>query len=399
MGYRAIDCQGFAGGFTLGVVQAGFTLIGKREMKGGFGVQNCEVNRHLLGDEWRTEVGDPASWSVPSGGADLVFGNPPCSGWSVMSTKNFRGADSPILACTVSFVDYAARVMPQIAIFESVQQGRTREDGHAFMRMLHARLEERTSEQWFLHHVRHNAYSVGGAAQRKRYFWVASRVPFGIEEPKLRRYPTLADVIGDLEGLADTWQYQPYRQPPTWWSKDLRADSGVVDGHVTINNPLTRRIRDLGATVEWKPGEHIAVPARRAYETNGALPKSWQHLTEKLVANDWNMGFTTPVKWRPDEPGRVVTGGGPQSVVHPWHNRTITHRETARILGFPDNWLILPLRGMPGLSLTWGKGITVQCGQWIGYWAKQALDGKPGSYVGEKLSEREYDIDVTHSYK
>jgi len=36
--YRAVDCQGFAGGFTLGMVQAGFHLVGKREMKAGFGV-------------------------------------------------------------------------------------------------------------------------------------------------------------------------------------------------------------------------------------------------------------------------------------------------------------------------------------------------------------------------
>lgn len=77
--YSAVDVMGFAGGFTLGVVQAGFKLIGKRELPGGFGVANCEANRHLLGDSWQTEVGQERSWT-PVRDAQLLFGNPPCSG-------------------------------------------------------------------------------------------------------------------------------------------------------------------------------------------------------------------------------------------------------------------------------------------------------------------------------
>lgn len=74
---RAVDVLGFAGGFTLGVVQAGFELVGKREMKGGFGVANCEANRALLGNGWKSQAVDPAEWEVLP--AELVFGNPPCS--------------------------------------------------------------------------------------------------------------------------------------------------------------------------------------------------------------------------------------------------------------------------------------------------------------------------------
>jgi site-specific DNA-cytosine methylase len=77
MVYRAIDVMGFAGGFTLGMTQAGFELAGKRELPGGFGVANCEANRHLLGDKWQTQVGHAESWEVIDG-VDVVFGNPPC---------------------------------------------------------------------------------------------------------------------------------------------------------------------------------------------------------------------------------------------------------------------------------------------------------------------------------
>ena len=69
MAHTFIDALGFAGGFTLGMVQAGFELVGKREMKGGFGVPNCEANRHLLGNGWRSEAIDPAHIARPDPGS------------------------------------------------------------------------------------------------------------------------------------------------------------------------------------------------------------------------------------------------------------------------------------------------------------------------------------------
>lgn len=397
MTYTAIDCQGFAGGMTLGVVQAGFKLIAKREMKGGFGVANCEVNRHLLGVDWHAEAVSPEAWSVPQGGADLVFGNPPCSGFSVLSSKEFRGADSKINACMWSFVEYAARVCPQIAIFESVQLAYAQ--GHQLMRDLRLRLEELTGEQWDLHHVLHNALSVGGPAMRKRYFWVASRVPFGVDTPKLEWIPELRDVIGDLVGLRDQWTFQPYRKPPTWYSQRLRNLAGVVDGHIFIDNPNTRRTRQLLAAVDWLPNEHAQKVTRRYFDRYGELPPLWEHLTEKLKGQDFFQGFNTPTMWNPEHHARVITGAGLLNTVHWKEQRTYTHREAARILGFPDDWRIEPLRDVSGLFLTWGKGITVDCGRWVANLAKRALDGSPAQGTGELIGDREFLHDVTNAWK
>ena len=395
--YRAVDVLGFAGGFTLGMVQAGYELVGKRELPGGFGVASCEANRHLLGDGWRAEAVKPEQWSVVD--ADVVFGNPPCSGFSVMSNKHFRGADSPINECMYNFVRYAARVGPAVAVFESVAVARTRADGLVLMRRLRELLEELTHDSWDLYHVRHNALSVGGAAMRRRYFWVVSRVPFGVEIPALRRIPTLNEIIGDLADHPLTWSRQPYVRPATWWSSSRRSKEQVFDGHAVHVTPLENRIMDLLAAVEWNPGEAIATIARRHYDRYGRLPLSWQNTEKKIVANDFSMGFTTPVRWDGAGFARVITGGSLATVVHPTKNRLITHREAARILGFPDDWRAATLRHLPGLSLTWGKGITVDCGRWIGSWIREALDGSPGSHRGVSIGEREWDIDVTHSYR
>jgi site-specific DNA-cytosine methylase len=397
--YTAVDCQGFAGGFTLGAVQAGFKLVGKREMQGGFGVANCEANRHLLGDDWVSEAVVPEAWSVPSGGADLVFGNPPCSGFSVLSSKSFRGVESKINACMWAFSNYAAKVAPQIAIFESVPLAFTQ--GHSLMTALFESLREKCPDpNWKLYHVRHNAYALGGPAMRARYFWVAARIPFGIEIERPGKLPVFRDIIDDLATQDEgTWGPQAYTGTPTWYSSRFWSSTGTVDGHVAIDNPNTRRTRDILAELDWQPGEYAQKATRRFFEKHGKLPDSWGHLQSKLIERDFAQGYNTPTMWHPDKPARVVTGAGMLNGVHYSEKRTFTHREVARVMGFPDDWLIEPLQNVPGLFMTWGKGITVDCGRWIARWALRALEGNPGTHVGGLVAEDQYLIDVTNAWK
>jgi site-specific DNA-cytosine methylase len=367
----------------------------------GFGVPNCEANRHLLGYDWKTQVGDPDLWEPED--VEFVFGNPPCSGFSLLSAKHFRGADSAINHCMWAFESMVERCMPhvQIAAFESVQQAYAEKSGgRELMRQLHAKLERETGYAWGLFHVLHNAASVGGAAIRRRYFWVVSRIPFGIELPDVQRVPDLMDVIGDLEGLGATWERQPYRRPPSWWAADKRSDTYTVDGHAWRVTPAIRRALDLLEGTHWGQKEIISQVARRYYELHGKLPDSWpQANQDKLIASDFLMGYNQLTRWRGDKMARVITGGGLDLVMHPTEDRTITHREVARIQGFPDDWLIKPLRGQAGLHMTWGKGIPVDCGRWIGSWVHRALDGQPGTYSGERAGEREWIIDVTERYR
>lgn len=296
------------------------------------------------------------------------------------------------------FADYVAKVRPQLAIFESVQQAFT--GGLELMRALRDRVETSTGERWTLHHVLHNNASVGGAAIRRRYFWIVSRIPFGIEEPKVERVPTLWDVIGDLEGLGSTWQAQPYRRPATWWSRTRRSDVGVVDGHWFHETPNVRRSVDLMRGVPWGFKETMSVVARRYYARHGKLPDSWFN-AERIIAKDFMMGFNQVNRWHPGRVARVITGGGLDVILHPYEERTLTHREVARIQGFPDDWTIEGIRMIrePGLKQTWGKGIPVDVGRWIGGWIRRALDGNPGPMVGEPHGDREFKIDVTEAYR
>lgn len=385
--------MGFAGGFTLGVVQGGYELVGKRELPGGFGVANCEANRALLGDQWQTEVGPAEEWTTVRD-VQLLFGNPPCSGFSLMTDRRHRGVDSKINACMHALFNYAGRVRPDVVVMESVRQAFT--GGRSLMVALRARLEELTGLRYGLWHVFQDALDLGGAARRPRYFLVASRVPFGVDYPTLRRRPLLRDVWDDLRDQPQSWLPQPYRRPPTWWSTSARADSVAVDGHVARTGLPTRRALDLLELAErdggWPAGWAIGRVAKRCYERFGYLPDSWSHTVPKLVAKDFQMGFTTVHRWDADKPARVITGAAIDMVLHPWEPRTITHREAARVMGFPDDWRLLPLRAEASLRATHGKGITVQCGRWIADQVRRALDGQPGNVTGELIGDREWHV-------
>jgi len=392
MGFRAVDCQGFGGAFALGVVQSGFTLVGKREDVGGFGMPLMLSNRHLLGKQWDAEACPPDEWTPVD--ADLVFGNPPCSGFSGLSVciapqagqvglrkqhasgrVDWRGIDSKANACMWNLIDFAAKCSPRAVIFESVAQaGRA---GRPLMLALRSKLEDLTRQEWHLTHVFQNDLSLGGCAMRKRYFWVATREPFGVEVPKLDRVLTLRDAIEDLEDVP----------------------LGMMDGHVTLPSQRARRLAWLAANAAWKPGEMSGTALRRIVDSK-ELSEDWYTREGHIARTDSGTSLYAPRRWDYDKPARVLTGLALEENVHPTLPRTFTYREAARIMGYPDDWTMEPAVERRGVGAKWiGKQIPVAAGRWIATWAKASLEGAPGELRGEEVGERERCIDVTHAWK
>lgn len=404
---RFVDVHGFAGGLTLGVVQSGgFELVGKKELPGAFGAANMEANRHLLPGPWVTQDAQYRDWEPIE--AELVAGNPPCSGFSLLSTKAFRGPNSKINACMHGITEYAAIVKPQIFMFESVQGAYT--SGHELMRTLRQKLEDQSGLKYDLTHVLHSAKTVGNPQMRRRYLFVAHRIPFGVEPPTPRWLPTVEDAIGDLSGLKLQWEDQPRgRAGSPWVEETPRVRNpyvdgkmimpSMVDGHIGIENTNTRRIKYLLDTVPWHEGEAQNVVARRCYEAQRELPEVWSKRVDILEERDWNMGFNQPVRLKRDHISPVCTGAALDVLVHYQEDRNLTHREVCRLMGFPDTWRLEPLRDVKGLRSTYGKGVTVDVGSWIGPWLRASIDGNPGSLRGDLIGDRERLIDVKNSWK
>lgn len=454
MTLRAVDVHGFGGGFTLGTVQAGFELQAKFSREAGFGVFNTLGNRHLLGDKWESITGHPSEWEIPE--ADYVFGNPPCAAFSTLSRSDFRGKDSSINNFMWELVEQAGRIAPPIVAWESVQQTFTQ--GLELMRELHDRLEEISGKKYTLYHVLHNNLSHGGIAMRKRYFWVASQITFGVDRGRvtrdgdfaeLDRVPVFGDMLDDLAPLGLTMAKQRYktiieRTPAdgegtpwydvlgsTFWTRrEIHDGTGFVDGHDTYHAKGTDLAMNLLniENIEWPPRTPISHVLRTYHKEHGELPKGWQYPTrrrdpetgewvvqskeERLVETNFNMGLSQPFRWSVNRPAQVVTGGAIRGVVHPFLPRFLTHREIARIQGFPDDWEIFPVRKAKDLGPGWGKGVPVQAGRWISRWARAALEGEPGPNTGKPLAvydkraarryggrEREFIINTTNFYK
>lgn len=385
-----VECEGFAGGFALGAVQAGLEMVAKRE-PGRFGVACCEHNRHLLGDAWSVQSGVP-SWTPVR--ADVVLGNPSCGGFSVKSATgsvNSRGADAAANQGMWDFVNFAGRCEATTVAFESVQGARSMPEGHDLMLRLRARLEEVAGAPYGLTHVRHSAHTLGGAARRPRYFWVASRLPFGVGHRDVGATATLRDVIGDLETQTLSMGALPYAAPPTWWSRGKRSPTGFVDGHQTFDSPKAGRLADLLAgPFTWPQGEYLEQFVLRYRDAGLPLPPSQARVS---------VGLGQMVRWTYDEPGRVVVRDASSIAVHPVLDRFLTHREVARVMGYPDDWqLELPSKSMSknDFQYTFGKGVTVECGRWIAHWIKESLEGRPGPLRATATGDREWDVDVTH---
>lgn len=386
---EAVDVQAFAGGFTLGAAQAGFDVIAKREMLGGFGAPSVLNNADLLNPagEIDYEEADPAEWTPKN--VPLVISNPPCSAFSMITNKKHRGMDSSINDCMWATVEYGARCDADIVIFESVMQAFSR--GRELMQALRERMEERTGDKYALHHTIQNGYALGGPAIRKRYFFVISRIPFGIEPPEVVRVPVLREVLGDLLGLdTELVGDQKKKVEESWWVKEqgIGRDDGMVDGHFVQPSKGALRLAQYAAA-GWG-NESFGNFVKRLHETDSVPNFVPEEDVQKWVDKEFRLGFNQASRWHPERAGRVVTGGGPSQIIHPIEDRLISLREAYRLQGFPDTWK-LGFLDRKGGHWGWpGKGIPVQAGKWIAGWAKNALEGNPGGWIGEEIGDNEF---------
>ncbi len=397
MSLTFVDVNGLGGFMSLGFVREGFEMVGRTGTL-DFGNKAAEANRHLLGDGWQSLFSNkPDEWPL-HGKVDVVAGCPPCSGWSCWSGSQNRGPEARAHDHPWAFIHYAARVKPAAVVFESVQQAYTQ--GADMMRGYRDALEQESGVSYDLHHVKMNNLMIGGSSYRPRYFWVAVKkgMPFGVEAQwpgDGAKLPTIMDMIGDLAETPQTWGMQVYQHSLGDKAERLRAASGMFDGHIGRESIHSQRIAEVfeqlpGGNSGWDWGMDLGTALKRCYDAHGTLPPSWKSKEEKIVANDFYLGFTQPYRWRGDTWANVLTGGALDLVIHPTEPRGITHREAARIQGLPDDWLIEPTRYYSPLQSVWGKAVSVDAGTWIARWVRNSLQGAPGAFEPEQLGPREW---------
>lgn len=391
---RAIDVQGFAGGMTLGITGAGFELVGKRELPGGFGVPGVLANQHLLVGHGRVLDYQEGGWDEwEPDDVELVFGNPPCSAFSQLtSDPRLRGPDAPINDCMRALMDFAARCAPPVIVMESVQSAYKK--GHALMLALRDRVEQQTGRRYDAHHLLHQVAWLGGPTKRRRYFLVLVQegLPFGseIDVSWVGRERTLRDAIGDLEDLNElTMAAQPYNEAAdvSEYAAGMRRADGLVDGHDTVKPG--KRLRHA-MELDMRPGDRDYDTFMRAYKAGVKLDDRLPDGIMDAIRNGRaGAGRHYTRRARYDHPSLVVDGSHVQNTVHPVVDRLLTNREVYRIQGYPDAWQLGDFRARE--CVPWpGKGVTVPAGRWVGGLVRRALEGDAPAFHGYEIGEREY---------
>jgi len=448
---RTVDCQGLGGGMTYGFARAGHTFLRKVEQRGDFGFTQCDANRHLIGDTWDYFAGDEPEW--PAIKADVVMGNPPCSGFSMMSVRagsgvsrtDKRGPNAAINSCMWDLVKYASRCEAEFVVMESVQTAGkdSAKGGRVLMRQLRDYMVELTGKHYDLYHCFHNGAALGASSVRRRYFMVLSRRPFGVNIPKVPAVPWLTDVLADID-FVDTTQAGslPYTNPSTWWSHAKRNVNDQCDGNTTwldlwptnhgnrlqtildvgwpegaqLTEILGKYVKDHDG--EWPDSEVWNLKAQQAIY-HRPLKKAVDYdavqagtMTEEEYLTKWKAqalpksrpvtfqgGAYQPRRWRSHHAGLVLAGNGMTDIIHPWVDRTLTYRECARIMGFPDSWDVKPYMENRGGGAVFGKGVLVESGEWIGRAVAAAFNDQPFEHQGELVGDGEYVINLSNIHR
>jgi len=337
-----IDLFAGAGGLSLGFEQAGFDVVAAVEIDPvhcavhKFNFPDCAVLPRsvssLSGTEIREAAGLPEDAKV-----DVVFGGPPCQGFSMIGQ---RSLDDPRNRLVYDFVRLVTELDANYFVFENVKGltvGRQRkfleEVVEAFQ---NAGYQVRLPWKVF------NACDYGVPQQRERLILIGCKKGLNLPDfpaaitraatshsSMLPSGPTVAEAIGDLpdadlfDELVDKDIVKNVKfGEPSRYAAELRA--------------LTNDAWHFGYKRKWDPTiltsswrtDHTEISRRRFSETSSGQNEPISRffkLDEHGVSNTLRAGtdgargaFTSP---RP---------------IHYRHARCITVREMARLHGFPD---------------------------------------------------------------
>lgn len=294
----------FAGAFNVGAEQAGFSVTGQLEPTelGGFGVKSASRR-------WPVAVVPQAAWgSVDFPKIDLLIMNPPCSAYAKNGKR--RGMEDPVMCHLHACVELGFKLAPTAWVWELVPG-----------------IWERDRE--FIENMAQRANSVGyhctafltsaalhGSSQkRERFHFVASKVQLDWSKLPIKPWQTVRQALSGLDGS------QPNSAP---------VSSGALDAILPYVPP--------GTYINQLPDSVL----REHYKPRG---KPWDGPQRPGVSR---------IRMQWDGPCATIVGG--PSVVHPDQDRFLTVRESARIMGFPDNYVLSD--GSDGYAEC-GKGVTV----------------------------------------
>ncbi|MFM6312128.1 MAG: DNA cytosine methyltransferase [Dolichospermum sp.] len=329
----AVDLFAAAGGMTLGFEQAGFDVLASVEIDPihcaihqfnfPFWTVLCKSVEETTGEEIRN------SSQIANQEIDVVFGGPPCQGFSLIGKRSF---DDPRNSLVFHFIRLVRELQPKFFVLENVK-GMTVGKHKEFIAEIISQFSE-SGYQVNANYQVLNAANYGVPQNRERLFLLGSRQ--NIEVPKYpekitfpyQKSPTVWDALQDLpvienypELYQQDWIITEFSNPSNY-AKKLR-NLEIVKNNYSYqrqydHNLLTSSLRSKHSPESM---ERFASTPHGKIESISRFHKLDPHgLCNTLRAGTpSNKGaFTSP---RP---------------IHPFIPRCITVREAARLHSYPD---------------------------------------------------------------
>lgn len=257
--------------------------------------------------------------SLPPNSSDnsIVFGGPPCQGFST-SNQRTRSKSNPKNWFFEDFLNVVHKINPTWVVFENVKGLLETERGY----FLNAITDGLTSLGYTTSYKILNAIDFGVPQSRSRLFVVANNKQFNFEFPlpTTKKAITVAEAISDLPDLvngANTCKLRYKAQPASEYAHILR--NGACD---CVNNLVT------------KNSDYIV--KRYGYIPQGS---NWESIPTHLMNNyaDRSRCHTGIYRrLKNDEPSVVIGNYRKNMLIHPTSDRGLSVREAARLQSFPD---------------------------------------------------------------
>jgi DNA (cytosine-5)-methyltransferase 1 len=257
--------------------------------------------------------------SLPSGQELVVFGGPPCQGFST-SNQRTRTKSNPTNWLYKQYVRAVELILPDWVVFENVK-GIAETAGGFFLNEVISSLKKNkyTVSTWVL-----NASDFGVPQRRWRLFLVASHkgISFPPPKPNVSTPITVNEAIGDLPILRNgaSVSVRPYRKfIPSVYAQSMRGELTSCANHLVTasSKSIIDRYRHIPVGGNW---EDIPVELMKNYADR---ERCHTGIYKRLRSN---------------EPSIVIGNFRKNMLIHPTQNRGLSVREAARLQSFPDNF-------------------------------------------------------------
>ena len=315
-----IDLFSGAGGMSAGALASGidvrYAVESDRNAAATFALNHQKTT--LFNRDIKQVRG--ADLALPKGNKSVVvFGGPPCQGFSTSNQKN-RGAANKNNWLFREYLRLVREVTPDWVVFENVKGLIEAEKGF----FLDAVLGGIEAAGYVTSHFVLNSAEYGVPQRRNRLFIIGSRhgVRISAPTPTIGKHVTVSQALIDLPVLenGDAPDEEAYSGPAhTIYAKSRRGSlKSCHNNLVTQNAPY--------------------IVERYSHIPEGG---NWEDIPKRLMKNYADISRCHTGIYRrlkSDEPAVVIGNFRKNMLVHPWKDRGLSVREAARLQSFDDSF-------------------------------------------------------------